>query len=107
MLQYAVPVKSRPLHYSCSKEMTSNRLGGIRSGTCEVNRRSVLASQPMGHAGLSQFCTKINFSPNHHKSIQPTLCGNRKTYHRAFRRTNARSCRQTKRKYSQGKTEQC
>ena len=63
MLQYAVPVKSRPLHYSCSKEMTSNRLGGIRSGTCEVNRRSVLASQPMGHAGLSQFCAKINFSP--------------------------------------------
>ena len=43
--------------------MTSNRLGDLRGGACEVNRRSVLATQPMGHAGLSQFCAKMNFSP--------------------------------------------
>ena len=42
---------------------TSNRLGGMRGGACEVNRRSVLASQPMGHAGLSKFCATINLSP--------------------------------------------
>ena len=42
---------------------TSNRFGGIRGGACEVNRRSVLASQPMGHAGLSKFCATMNLPP--------------------------------------------
>ena len=42
---------------------TSNRLGGICGGACEVNRRSVLASQPMGHAGLSKFCATMNLPP--------------------------------------------
>lgn len=43
--------------------VTSNRLGGRRGGACEVNRRSVLASQSMGHAGLSQFCSIMNLPP--------------------------------------------
>ena len=43
--------------------MTSNRLGGIRGRACEVNGRSVLAFQPMSHAGLSKFCATMNFSP--------------------------------------------
>ena len=91
MLQYAGPVKSRPLNYSCSKEMTSNRLGGIRGGTCEVNRRSVLASQPMGHAGLSQFCAKINFSPLIHASRDLSAGVTRVHAKQLFGQTNQQS----------------
>ena len=39
---------------------TSKRLGGRGGGSHEVNRRAVLASGKLGHAGLSQFCGIIN-----------------------------------------------
>ena len=43
--------------------MTSKRLGGRGGGAHEVNRRAVLASPQMGHAGLSQFCAGMNLPP--------------------------------------------
>ena len=42
---------------------TSKRLGGRGGGSHEVNRRTVLASGKLGHAGLSQFCGVINLPP--------------------------------------------
>ena len=42
---------------------TSKRLGGVGGGAHEVNRRSVLASQKLGQAGLADFCARMNFCP--------------------------------------------
>ena len=42
---------------------TSKRLGGIGGGAHEVNRRSVLASQKLGRAGLADFCARMNLCP--------------------------------------------
>ena len=42
---------------------TSKRLGGRGGGSHEVNRRAVLASGKLGHAGLSQFCGVMNLPP--------------------------------------------
>lgn len=42
---------------------TRERLGGVGGGAHEVNRRSVLASQKLGQAGLADFCARMNFCP--------------------------------------------
>ena len=42
---------------------TSKRLGGVGGGAHEVNRRSVLASQKLGQAGLNDFCARMNLPP--------------------------------------------
>lgn len=43
--------------------LTSQRLGDRGGGSHEVNRRAVMASYHMGHAGLSQFCAVMNLPP--------------------------------------------
>lgn len=42
---------------------TSKKLGGVGGGAHEVNRRSVLASQKLGQAGLTDFCARMNLPP--------------------------------------------
>ena len=41
---------------------TSKRLGGVGGGAHEVNGRSVLASQKLGQAGLTDFCARMNLA---------------------------------------------
>ena len=42
---------------------TSQRLGGIGGGAHEVNRRTVMASQKIGQAGLVDFCASMCLPP--------------------------------------------
>ena len=42
---------------------TSKKPGGLGGGAHEVNRRSVLASQKLGLAGLTDFCARMNLPP--------------------------------------------
>ena len=42
---------------------TSKKLGGVGGGAHEVNRRSVLASQKLGQARLTDFCARMNLPP--------------------------------------------
>ena len=42
---------------------TSKLLGGYGGGSQEVNRRAVLTSTQIGHAGLTKFCAGMNLQP--------------------------------------------